>query len=297
MEKLKIIEKTRLDLYEKSKKNTLFAFLFTIPTIGFGAVGFSIEPLFFIGAVIFFIGVVTYFLKDSENKKKFRDTIKNNLISCLLEEQLDDVKYDPKGSIPVKRIVDTRMVKGPDKSSAEDYIKGSYKGVGFEVCDIDLKERVVTTDGKGNTHVRYDTYFKGRWFIYKFEKTFSEELRIIEGKRAMFNTKKLVKTETESIIFNKKFDVYATSKQYGFYHISSSMIEKFLKLEEMHRGTILYYYTKNELHIGINDRKDYMEITLKTPITREALKPFMADIEIIPAIINELRLDSTKFKN
>ena len=75
------------------------------------------------------------------------------------------------------------------------------------------------------------------------------------------------------------------------------MIEKLMELEKLHRGSILYYYVGNELHIGVNDRRDYMELSIKTPINEESLKTFMSDIDLIPAIINELRLDSSKFKN
>jgi len=106
-----------------------------------------------------------------------------------------------------------------------------------------------------------------------------------------------VKVQTESIEFNKKFSIYATTQEYGFYHITSSMIEKLLELEKLHRGSILYYYVADKLHIGVNDRKDYMELSIKTPLNQESLKAFMSDIELIPAIINELRLDSQKFKN
>jgi hypothetical protein len=74
------------------------------------------------------------------------------------------------------------------------------------------------------------------------------------------------------------------------------MIEKLLELEKLHRGSILYCFMNNELHIGVNDRKNYLEFKLKTPINEETLGIFMSDIELIPAIINEFRLDSVKFK-
>ena len=67
--------------------------------------------------------------------------------------------------------------------------------------------------------------------------------------------------------------------------------------EKLHRCSILYYYVADKLHIGVNDRKDYMELSIKTPLNQESLKAFMSDIELIPAIINELRLDSQKFKD
>ena len=110
------------------------------------------------------------------------------------------------------------------------------------------------------------------------------------------NRRNLVKIDTESIEFNKKFAIFASTQEYGFYHITSSMIEKLLELEKMHRGTILYHFEDNELHIGVNDHKDYMELKIKTPINPESLKDFKADMDLIAAIINELRLDSSKFK-
>jgi hypothetical protein len=199
--------------------------------------------------------------------------------------------------IPASTIVSTGMVKRPDRFNGEDYIKGKYKGVQFEVSDVDLKERVETRDSKGNVHVSYQTYFKGRWYIYKFERIFNEVLKISEGYSFQMNTRGLVKIDTESIEFNKKFSIFASSQEHGFYLITSTTIEKFLQLEKLHRGSILYYFAKNELHIGVNDRRDYMEFSLKKPINQETLKEFMADIDLIAAIINELRLDGSKFKN
>lgn len=296
MDNLEKLETVRQEIHIKYKKEMLYAILLIIPTALFILLGFLVSLVLLIGALIFGIPMLVFFSKAEKLRKKFRYTIKNDLVLTLLKEQFDDVEYNHETHIPIGRIAATKMVKRPDRSHAEDYIKGTYKDVIFEVSDIDLKERVVRSNGK-TTYVTYETYFKGRWIIYQFEKSFADELRIIEGRRITFSKKNLEKIETESITFNKKFDIYATSKKYGFYHITSSMIEKLLELEKMHRGTILYYFTKNELHIGINDRKDYMEVSLNKPINRESLKSFIADIEVIPAIINELRLNSTKFKN
>jgi hypothetical protein len=143
----------------------------------------------------------------------------------------------------------------------------------------------------------YQTYFKGRWYIYKFERRFKDVLKISEGRNFQMNTRGLVKIDTESIEFNKKFSIYASTQEHGFYLITSTTIEKFLELEKLHRGTILYYFAQNELHIGVNDRRDYMEFSIKKPINQASLKEFMADVELIAAIVNELRLDSSKFKN
>lgn len=296
-EKLTSIEQRRLEIAQKYKKHILVGVLTLIPAIisvALGAIN-QLTALIIIGIVVFIVSIF-FFGQASAEASKFRKIIKRELIHALLAEEFDDVIYDPKSSIPVSRINGTGTIKRPDRFYGEDYIKGSYKGVGFEVSDVDLKERVEHRDKNGNVHVSYETYFKGRWYIYKFQKHFDQVLKVVEGRGSYVNRKNLVKFDTESIEFNKKFDIFATSQEFGFYLITSSMIEKLLELEKLHRGSILYCFMNNELHIGVNDRKNYLEFKLKTPINEETLGIFMSDIELIPAIINEFRLDSTKFK-
>ncbi|MBU1093373.1 MAG: DUF3137 domain-containing protein [Firmicutes bacterium] len=295
MNNLELIEEKRLKIYKTYKKIRKKALIFLIPAILFFIL-FTVQPIFAFIGVILVIPAMYFFSVAFKQLQGFRVIIKDELVTTLLKEQFEDVFYDQHASIPVSRIVATGMVKRPDRSTAEDYIKGKYKGVGFEVCDIDFKERVEHRDSKGHVTVTYETYFKGRWYIYTFDRTFDDELRIVEGHGWGISKKNLVKIDTESIPFNKKFAIFATTQEFGFYHITSSMIEKLLELEKMHRGSILYYFVNNELHIGVNDRKDYMEMSLKKPINEESIKAFMSDIELIPAIINELRLDSSKFK-
>ncbi len=297
MNNLEKFEEKRLEILKQYRKQNKIAILLVLPAIVFVILAIVLElPILFIGTVALGIPAIVFFGKAAKFYSNYRNLIKNELITSLLKEELDDVIYEPKSYIPISRITQTGMVKRPDRYTAEDYIKGSYKGVGFEVCDINFKERVETRDSKGNRIITYQTYFMGRWYVYTFERNFKEELKIAEGRGYGMQKKNLVKIDTESMEFNKKFAIYASTQEYGFYHITSSMIEKLLELEKLHRGSILYYFNDNELHIGVNDRKNYMELSMKTPINQESLKPFMSDIELIPAIINELRLDSSKFK-
>lgn len=296
-EQLRQLETRRLAIAKAHKKNMLVAGLFFIPSVISFLFGVTEELtiLMFIGIVLFII-VIVFAGKAAAQSNKYRKIIKTELINLLLSDQFDDVYYDPKGSISVSKINETGTVRRPDRYRGEDYIKGTYKDIHFEVSDVDLKQRVEHRDKNGNVRVTYETYFKGRWYIYKFKKQFDQILKIVEGRGSQVNKRNLEKFDTESIEFNKKFDIFASTKEFGFYLITSSMIEKLLELEKLHRGSILYCFMHNELHIGVNDRKDYMEFKLKTPINEETLGVFMSDIELIPAIVNEFRLDSTKFK-
>lgn len=296
-EKLKALEDRRLKLLKARSSDILIAVGVLLIAILFFAIGFTtdISALIVIGVILIITSFI-FFGKANAHLQKYRNIIKRDLIHLLLNEQFEEVVYEPKSAISVNRINDTGTIRRPDRYSGEDYIKGIYKGVKFEVADVDLKERVERRDSKGNVTVSYQTYFKGRWFIYTYNKHFDDVLKIVEGRSSHVNKKNLIKFDTESMEFNKKFNIYSSTKEFGFYLITSTMIEKLLELEKLHRGTILYAYQRNELHIGVNDRKDYMEFKLKTPINEETLDIFMSDIELIPAIINEFRLDGTKFK-
>jgi hypothetical protein len=298
MDQLNVLEQKRLAIFKDYQSVQKKGILFIVGAVIIAFVSFITEvPLLFVPAVILAIVSFVFFGKAASHYSKFRTIIKHDLIVTLLKESFTDVTYDPHAHIPISTIMETGMVKRPDRYNGEDYIRGNYKGITFEVSDIDLKERVETRDSKGNVHVSYQTYFKGRWYIYHFERQFKHVLKIAEGRGWQVNTRNLEKIEVESIEFNKKFSIWASNQEYAFYHITSSMIEKLMELEKLHKGSILYCYQGNELHVGVNDRRDYMEISLKTPLNQESLKDFMVDIDMIPAIINELKLDSQKFKN
>ena len=299
MDNLQKLEQRRQELLKEYAKEQKKAILFLVGGLLFGLAYLinQTNVIFLVVGIIFVVIAIVFFGKASSYNQKFRTIIKKDLILELLKETFEDVRYDPHNFISVQTINNTGMVKRPDRYHGEDYIAGTYHGVKFQVSDVDLKERVETRDSKGNVHVSYQTYFKGRWYIYQFERHFNDMLKIVEGRGWQANTRNLVKIETESMEFNKKFAIFASNQEFGFYHITSSMIEKFLALEKLHRGSILYYLADNELHVGVNDRRDYMELSLKTPLNQEALKDFMVDIDLIAAIINELKLDTQKFKN
>ncbi len=297
MSQLQELEQIRLKTVENVKKTRKKGLLFLIPAILVIVLGAVLEipVVIFVGFALVVVGIV-FFANSISYIAKYNKQIKDKLIRVLLSDAYEDVYYDQNGGIALNNILKTDTVKRPDRFSFEDYFRASYKGVNFETCDLDFKERVRHQDSKGNVYYTYETYFKGRWITYRFDRHFKEGLKIIES-RFGFNKRGFEKMDTESIEFNKKFTIYTTSKEYGFYQITSSMIEKLMKLERMHKGQIVYCFMDNELHIGINDRKDYLEVSYKNPLNDEGLKTVNDDIELIAAIINEFRLYGDKFKS
>jgi hypothetical protein len=291
LKKIEPLENKRKGLFDQYKRNMLIGGILALLILGLFILTLE-QGLFFI--LFLLLVPIFFFMKAQSFANQFKTTIKNELVHIVLEDKFDDVYYDRHQMIPQSVIDQTGLVKRPDRYSGEDYIKGTYKGVQFEVSDVTLREREEHVDSKGHRTVTYPVYFKGRWYVYKFPKTFKGTLKICETHPN--NAKGLEKLDTESMAFNKKFKLYASDKQYGFYHLTPIMMEKLLELEKLHRGSIYFYYTGNELHIGVNDSQDYLEIPFRKAIDEKAMKAFEGDVDLIPAIINELKLTSDKFK-
>jgi Ca2+/Na+ antiporter len=288
--------KSLYSIYQKEMRKAIFFLVVFIVSLILLYMISGQESSLFLVSFIFLIIAVVFFAKASKHANSFKQIIKDELIGTLLKDQFEDVSYEQHAHIGIDRINQTGMIKRPDRYKGEDYIRGSYKDVKFEVSDVELKERVERVDSKGNRTVTYETYFKGRWYIYHFERNFDGTLKIVEGKGFGVDRRGLEKVETESIQFNKKFAILSSTKEFAFYHLTPRMMEKFMELEQLHRGRIMFYFNNNELHIGVNDNKDYMEMPLRKAVDEQALKTFNADIEMIPAIINEMRLDNRRFK-
>src|SRR5690606_23503818 len=146
--------------------------IFGILAIGF-VVGILFDEIFFI--ILGIIGVITsgIFATIGVNKTKpFRSKFKSEVITTLLKQKYDDVLYNPTGTIDLGEILSTSLVKHPDRWQGEDFVSASYNGVPFRVSEFKLEERHVYRDSKGNTRVTYETYFQGRWYIFKFKRNF-----------------------------------------------------------------------------------------------------------------------------
>jgi hypothetical protein len=289
------IETKRKELYVKYKSETKKAFIATLIVLIITFITFGVQPEFGFFVLFFLIVPIIMFAGSTRHQRTFRSIVKSEMISSILKEKFEEVRYEPLGLIPQHVIDATGMIKRADRYSGEDFMAGKHGSIYFEASDITMRERVEHRDSKGNKTVSYPIYFKGRWYIFKFEKELEGVLKISEGHPR--EASGLTKIEMESMSFNKKFKTWASSQNFAFNHLKPIMMEKLLELEKLHRGTIHFCYSGNELHIGVNDSFNYLEFPFSKEINEASLKIFMSDIDLIPAIIEEMKLESRKFKN
>lgn len=293
------LEKERLDFVNRNRAFSTIGIALTILGLSLMIVGvvFSFGPI--IGLIVGIVGIIMNTIKKSKDKK-FADTLREKIINAVINESFgDDAKYHKNQYVNSNLVNSTKLYQMPDRVEGEDLITGTYKGVKFYVSDYKMQEENTYVDNEGHRHTSYETYFKGRWYVFDYERDFGQTLKIVECKngKPRIDTRGLEEIEVESIAFCNKFAVYTTSKQFAFIILKPQFQEKILELEAMNKGNISLAYINGMLHIAVNDYKDYLEINIKKPITNKSIEPIVGQINIIGAIINELKLDSSTFKS
>ncbi len=281
------LEAERKDVYSKTR--------ITMP-IGtvLGIVGLILlftDTISVLGFILLAIGIILIAAAQSRIKK-FGKKYKENVVSALVKETFGaDAIYNPEGMINISSVLHPGFFMKPDRYHGEDYIKSSYDDVLFEVSDVTLEEKIETTDSKGHRTVTYRPYFNGRFFIFDFNKDMNKTLYILPGKQKRNG---LVKFETESIAFNKKYSALAELQEDGFYILTPKMIDRILALSELYKGQQFYAFLGGKLYVAINNVNS-LEINVKKPLNDETLKKTRGDLNIAPAIINEFGLNKSKF--
>lgn len=235
--------------------------------------------------ILFGIAMLFYILAQKA-KTTFANSVKEVIIENILENKFEEFDFKINSYIPKKIVNEVGIFQKPSRVSGEDYIKGRYKNVTFEVSDLKLE-----TSNGDTTH----TFFKGRWFIFKFNKNFNETIKLVDGSRYGIKTKDMSKEETESTSFNKKYHMYTTNKTFFYKFMTPLMIDKLMTFYDKAKGKVSFALIDNELHIAIYDNGDFLKIDIKRPVTDQVMVTLRKEINQIIEIIEYLELDSKTF--
>lgn len=283
------LEAERKEVYSKTRIKMPLGMILIIV----GLVLSLTNTISILGYILLVIGIILIIIAQG-HIKKFSKKYKENVVRALVKDTFGDAAiYNPDGMVDISSVLHPGFFRKPDRYHGEDYIKSSYDDVLFEMSDVTLEERIETTDSKGHRIVTYRPYFNGRFFIFDFNKDMNKTLYILPGKQKRNN---LVKFETESIAFNKKYSALAEFQEDGFYILTPKMIDRILALSELYRGQQFYAFLGGKLYVAINNVNS-LEVNVRMPLNNETLKKTRGDLNIAPAIINEFGLNKSKFTN
>ena len=249
--------------------------------------------------ITIFLGIIITTAINSKDTKRFIEIYKKIVILDSLEKVFKNITYLPNEEMDYYKIANTNMMYMGDYYHSNDYIKGEYKNINFELADVEIEDEY--TDSDGDTH--RITIFQGQWFIFDFNKSFKSDIQVCEktfGNAKRKNKKyesKFKKVELESLEFNKKFNVYAKEEIEAYYILTPNMMERILNVNEKIKGDLLFCFIYNKLHIGLYNNRDLFEpnIHKKINLERDTLKT-MEELNIITNFIDLMNLDNDLFR-
>lgn len=250
-----------------------------------------------IGFIIMGLGLVVgggFAIAGSVAFSKLSKTFKVEVISKLMEEYVDNGRFDPHSGLSQSDVYSSEFIKRADRYHSEDFLSGSMEGVNFVSSDIKLEERHVRHT-KNGTETYYETYYLGRLFIFDFNKPFDGYLQVLEGARPTKN-RGYKKVKLESVQFNKKFKTFSTSEHSAFYVLTPHFMEALMELEKKNRGKIYFSFIDNRLYIGINNFINTFELKMFRKLDERTFDEFKRELLIIKDVIQELKLNNSIFQ-
>lgn len=299
------LEKARLALKEKKDKYrkvfltiyvviVSFILLSTIPGLAvthgsrfffFPILMSIIHPTIF----LFVIYIIVSSIASGKESIAYRNAYKSYFVSSTMSKVFTDLKYSHEWEMPREVLANTGMICMGDRYSSNDYCIAKYKGFPFIQADVHIQEEHEDSDGDRT----YVTIFRGRWITFDFKKDFGKKL-LVAGKH--FYPEKRDKTfkkiELESNEFNKMFDVYAQDGFEAFYLLDPAVMERMMKLSELHDGRVMVCFTDGKMHIAINNNTDSFEPPRYTQKIDEKTEfnKVINDIKVVTNIVDELKL-------
>lgn len=280
-----------IETKKKAEKNVMIGMGFIIA----GAIGFLVGQE--LGVPILVVGIIVgaiFTIIGSSSFSKLSKTFKVEVVTKLMEEFVDEGHFNPNAGLSQTDVYSSEFIKRADRFHSEDFLSGSMEGVRFASSDLVLEERHVRHT-KNGTETYYETYYKGRLFIFDFNKPFDGYLQVLEGGRPTRN-RGYNKVKLESVQFNKKFKTYATSEHSAFYVLTPHFMEALMELEQKNRGQIYFSFIDNRLYIGINNFVDTFELKMFRTLDDRVFDEFKRELFIIKDVIQELKLNNSIFK-
>lgn len=230
----------------------------------------------------------------------FEKNFKNIFVKKALEDNFDNVTYNPDEGFSEEFIDEIGMLNTADRYHSNDLITGEYKGIKFECSDIHIQEEHKSTDSDGNTTTTWVTIFEGKLMIFEFNKKFKADLQVSSasfGAEDLPWGKRFTEVEMEDIEFNKKFYIYAEKEHEAFYILTPHFMEKLKEIEEKINAGIMFCFVDNKLHIAIDNNTDSFEYNVYKPIDEKEIEEnIIKDIKTITDFADELDLDNDLFK-
>lgn len=223
---------------------------------------------------IFIPVTIVVSLLDSYRLHKLRDTLaaehtafyleyKKNIAEPVLEHFFGEFQYKPSQGFSKKELSDfnllNRFPSRLDSIISEDYIEGTYKGVGYRQADVKQEKSVNASDLYNET-----ARLNGRISVYEYKKNLNGDIVIESHGSTYVDVRGMTKVEMENMLFNNKYDVYAANEQMAYYLLTPQFMEYLLQLDV--RRETAFRFSGNNIYVLRNGINGIFEVDMEKPL-------------------------------
>ena len=241
-------------------------------------------PFAVIGVILIFAGVMLY----SRAASKIKENIGVAVAKKVMDRIFDHYEYFPQDHISSSIIENTPIpyLGYYEDIEGNDYIRGQYQGMNFEMSDIHLSRTETTTDSDGHTTTTEVTVFDGLWFICDFAKQIRS--RITVSPKPLLSFSKGI--QTESTAFNRKFYVESRNDHDAFYVLTPQMMEKMLQTQQEMNCEFYFVFEQDGVVQILVNKGNSLEVSALSRSVSKIEEQFERELGEVTNLIDELKL-------
>ena len=244
----------------------------------------------FAGSILLLVGLIGCLLASLLNKSHFKNALSVDLIPGAFKSIFDNFDYRPKGCID-KDIISSTDMGFPfstgtiDIVKGDDFVKGSYHGVEFEACNVDLQRRDTSDTAEYND----DSLFIGQWIVCDFKKRLSADVILSKNKKNVRIRNGNIETDNDE--FNEYYSVYSDNAEEVLHLLTPHMMKFIVSMDKNAWGDTYFHFLKNgKVHVAIESNRDLFELDKIAHQDYDRLtEQIKEEVRYIAFLINKLK--------
>lgn len=263
----------------------------------------SDQPVYLLAAAPFVIVAVYQFYRFKQKKRAYADVFKNCVIRELVALIDPHFDYFPHRHIDEADYRESELFRNRiDRYRGRDLVEGALGATRFFFSELMHEEMQETTDAKGCRRTRWETVFKGLFFIADFNKPFHGKTYVVPDARgSVLNLGKLFEkgsfgrgdiVELENPEFDALFTVYGTDQIVARYILSSAMMDRLVHFRNKADTPVHLSFINSKMFVALPLSKDlFAPKIFSSGVQSACLRDYFRYLALVAGIVDDLNLN------
>jgi hypothetical protein len=237
--------------------------------------------------------------------RQFVLDFKQRVISAVVRFVDPQLVYSPTDHVTLSRFAESGLfLQRVDRFRGEDLVRGRVDRTELEFSELHAEHRTVTHDSRGRRRERWETIFRGVFFVADFHKHFHGEtvvlpdraqrlLGFLGQKLQALNPARGELVKLEDPEFERQFVVYGSDQVEARYLLSTSLMQRMLEFRTKSGQPVYFAFAHSNIYVAISSARDRFEPSLfSTLASFDRVRQFLADLEFVLGIVEDLNLNT-----